>query len=49
MNVLFPITIIVLSFLAAGVYAGCHDWARAVYWTAAAVISIATMFMGSNQ
>jgi hypothetical protein len=41
MTRLFPCTMVVLSVGAAVVYACCGDARRAIYWTAAAVITAA--------
>ena len=34
-------TMVVLSVLAAGAYGAAHDWRRAIYWMAAAVLQAA--------
>jgi hypothetical protein len=41
---LFPALLIVLDLAAAGVYAVEHDVRRAVYWTAAAVLTAVVTF-----
>jgi len=40
----FPVVLIVLQALAAGVYAWHADWRHAIYWTAGAVITAAVTF-----
>lgn len=41
---IFPLTLIVLDFLAALPYAYVGDWKKAVYWIAAAVLNICVTF-----
>ncbi|MDQ2084516.1 hypothetical protein RA307_30405 [Xanthobacteraceae bacterium Astr-EGSB] len=40
----FPSVMIVLSVGAAAVYAWDTDWRRAIYWTAAAVLTASVTF-----
>ncbi len=46
MRYAFPIAIITLNVGAAVVYGIVGDWKRAVYWAAAAVITIAVTLEG---
>ena len=39
-----PIVLIILDIGAAGVYAYCHDWKKAVYWVAAATLTACVTF-----
>jgi hypothetical protein len=41
---LFPVAMLVLSVGAAVVYAHAGDWRRALYWTAATVITVSVTF-----
>lgn len=41
---IFPIILIVLDLAAAVMYACHHDWRRAIYWIAAAVLTGAITF-----
>lgn len=41
---LMPLTMMGLSLIACMVYAAHHDWRRAVYWAAAAVITASVTF-----
>ncbi len=41
---IFPTVLIVLDLVAAAVYAYHHDWRRAIYWAAAAVLTGAVTF-----
>jgi len=41
---LFPTILIILDILAAGVYCFEGDWRHAIYWFAAAVLSVTVVY-----
>lgn len=43
-EILFPTLLIILDLLAALVYLTQFDWRRAIYWTAAAILTACVTF-----
>lgn len=41
----FPILLTCLDFVAAIVYAFNKDWCRVIYWIAAGILTLTTIFM----
>lgn len=44
LQLIFPVSLIVLDIGAAIVYAVCDDYKKAIYWLAAAVLNITVTF-----
>jgi hypothetical protein len=45
MTTVFPIILILLDLAASIVYFCCGDWARVLYWFAAALITLSTLWI----